>query len=86
VITAVTGGTMKSYTYHIPADHAPGMHWYHSHFHGASAVHMQSGMVGAILVQSSSLPTIINTLYSTAELAVLSYHKFIADTYGECSR
>ena len=32
--TEVLPGCQQTYTYHIPANHHPGMHWYHAHYHG----------------------------------------------------
>eukprot|EP00808_Paulinella_micropora_P025307 g7364.t1 len=40
----------------IPADHAPGMHWYYSKPQGASALQVMSGMAGALWLESSSSP------------------------------
>jgi FtsP/CotA-like multicopper oxidase with cupredoxin domain len=44
------GGGSHTYDYVIPADHPPGLHWYHSHYHGSSALQVMSGLVGAIIV------------------------------------
>jgi FtsP/CotA-like multicopper oxidase with cupredoxin domain len=38
------------YDVHIPADHAPGTHWYHPHVHGSTAVQVINGMAGAIII------------------------------------
>ena len=32
------GGDSHTYVYDIPPEHAPGIHWYHSHYHGASTM------------------------------------------------
>lgn len=32
-VAAPNGGVVQ-YEYNIPQDHAPGIHWYHSHIHG----------------------------------------------------
>jgi FtsP/CotA-like multicopper oxidase with cupredoxin domain len=51
----------ESYTYniHIPSNHAPGLHWYHSHKHGSSALQVMGGLVGAIYVNpiTAQVPT-----------------------------
>jgi len=38
----------------IPHDHAPGLHWYHSHHHGATMLHMLNGLVGTIVVEDDN--------------------------------
>ena len=35
----------------LPAFHAPGTHWYHSHRHGSTAIQVAGGMVGALIVK-----------------------------------
>lgn len=40
-----------TYKYHLPADHAPGLHWYHAHYHGSSALQLMGGLVGALIVE-----------------------------------
>ena len=35
----------------IPADHPAGTYWYHPHKHGAVALHLVSGMAGAIIIE-----------------------------------
>jgi FtsP/CotA-like multicopper oxidase with cupredoxin domain len=40
-----------TYKYHLPADHAPGLHWYHAHHHGSSALQLMGGLVGAMIVE-----------------------------------
>ncbi|KAJ3228414.1 hypothetical protein HDU81_006178 [Chytriomyces hyalinus] len=44
-------GETFQYKYTIPDNHAPGLHWYHSHKHGASALQVMGGLVGAIYVR-----------------------------------
>lgn len=40
------------YTYFLPEDHAPGTHWYHAHLHGSTAIQVQGGMAGALIVDA----------------------------------
>ncbi|MEM7480812.1 MAG: multicopper oxidase family protein [Acidobacteriota bacterium] len=42
----------NTYTYALPPDHAPGTHWYHAHLHGATALQVQGGMAGALIVDA----------------------------------
>jgi FtsP/CotA-like multicopper oxidase with cupredoxin domain len=43
-------GQTLTYEYDIDADHASGINWYHTHLHGATAIQMEGGMAGAIVV------------------------------------
>ena len=50
---APEGGSLL-YRYEIPVAHAPGLHWYHAHTHGSSAMQIMGGLVGALIVQPPS--------------------------------
>lgn len=39
------------YAYQIPTNHAPGLHWYHAHHHGSSALQIMGGLVGALIIE-----------------------------------
>lgn len=43
-------GESLLYEYDIDADHASGLNWYHTHAHGSTAIQMEGGMAGAIVV------------------------------------
>lgn len=47
---APPGGTLR-YRIAIPADHEPGLYWYHPHAHGATYAQVTNGMSGAIVVE-----------------------------------
>ena len=47
---AIEPGQSFQYVYHIPDDHAPGLHWYHPHFHGSSAAQVFGGGYGLLEV------------------------------------
>src|SRR6202166_3421597 len=47
---AVPGDTLH-YVVNIPADHPPGLFWYHTHPHGESHRQALDGMSGAIVIQ-----------------------------------
>ena len=49
MIEIVPGGN-KQYVFDIPADHPPGLNWYHPHHHGSTAVQGVTGMAGGIVV------------------------------------
>ena len=46
-------GTSLEYTYTLPFDHYPGIHWYHAHHHGSTALHVEMGIFGAILIENN---------------------------------
>ena len=44
-------GETFDYEYHIPANHPPGIYWYHPHCHGNTAAQTTAGLTGAIIIQ-----------------------------------
>jgi FtsP/CotA-like multicopper oxidase with cupredoxin domain len=54
VFVMVDPGESHTYEYRIPADHLPGLFWYHPHHHGQVAPQLSAGMVGAIVVQGAT--------------------------------
>lgn len=44
-------GQSMDYAFALPADHPPGLYWYHPHHHGSTAVQAVSGMAGGIIVR-----------------------------------
>lgn len=49
MISVPPGGDFD-YSFTVPADHPPGLYWYHPHQHGSTAVQAVSGMAGPIIV------------------------------------
>jgi FtsP/CotA-like multicopper oxidase with cupredoxin domain len=47
---AIEPGAQYDYTFKIPADHPPGLYWYHPHHHGSTAVQAISGMAGGLII------------------------------------
>ena len=47
---SIPPGATYDYAFQLPADHPPGMYWYHPHHHGSTAVQAVSGMAGGIIV------------------------------------
>ena len=43
-------GASFEYLFQLPADHPPGLYWYHPHLHGSTAVQAVSGMAGGVIV------------------------------------
>jgi suppressor of ftsI len=44
-------GERFQYEYQIPADHPPGLYWYHPHVHGSVHTQLFAGMAGAIIIE-----------------------------------
>jgi suppressor of ftsI len=55
-------GEALDYTLVIPADHLPGLHWYHTHPHGESERQVLDGMSGALIVEGIEryAPAVVN--------------------------
>ena len=51
VFVAVAPGESFDYDYRLPADHPPGVFWYHPHLHHLVADQLFGGLCGAIVVQ-----------------------------------
>lgn len=51
VLLAIMPGSTYVYEYDIPSDHPAGTFWYHPHKHGATAMHLFSGMAGALIIE-----------------------------------
>ncbi|WP_341952167.1 multicopper oxidase family protein [Salinibacterium sp. TMP30] len=51
VFVTVEAGDSFDYQYELPADHPPGVYWYHPHHHGFVADQVFSGLYGAIIVE-----------------------------------
>src|SRR5690606_17310470 len=50
VLIRVEPGTQVNYKISIPADHNPGLYWYHSHLHGISEAQVMGGLSGGLIV------------------------------------
>jgi len=51
VLLAIDPGDTFEYAYDLPADHPPGVYWYHPHHHGNTAEQVAAGLYGAIIVE-----------------------------------
>jgi FtsP/CotA-like multicopper oxidase with cupredoxin domain len=51
VFLTVMPGHSQDYELHIPADHPPGLFWYHPHAHHFSNEQVRNGMAGALIVE-----------------------------------
>jgi FtsP/CotA-like multicopper oxidase with cupredoxin domain len=50
VFLSVAPGRTQQYEIRLPANHPPGLYWYHPHLHGFSDMQVRNGMSGAIIV------------------------------------
>jgi len=77
VFVSAEPGESLVYPYHIPTDHSPGTHWYHSHYHGSSTYQVMGGLVGAIIVEPTPAQNIPLSITEADEyLLVISRLKF----------
>ena len=53
VFNVVEPGHSFRYEYRLPADHPPGVYWYHPHHHGMVADQIFAGLFGAIIVEDA---------------------------------
>jgi FtsP/CotA-like multicopper oxidase with cupredoxin domain len=53
VFVTVDPATSFNYEYKLPADHPPGVYWYHPHHHGMVADQIFAGLFGAIIVEDA---------------------------------
>lgn len=51
MFVSVEPGASFQYEYRLPADHPPGVYWYHPHHHGMVADQVFAGLYGAIIVE-----------------------------------
>ncbi|HEV7594986.1 MAG TPA: multicopper oxidase family protein [Gemmatimonadaceae bacterium] len=60
VFLRVAPGQTQNYEFLLPADHPPGLFWYHPHPHGFSDEQVRNGMGGALIVEGllDSFPTL----------------------------
>ena len=55
VFVTVAPGAGFDYEYRLPADHPPGVYWYHPHHHGMVAEQIFGGLFGAIVVEDADV-------------------------------
>ena len=51
IFITVDPGRSFDYAYQLPADHPPGVYWYHPHHHGMVADQIFAGLYGTIIVE-----------------------------------
>ena len=92
VFVEVMPGESFDYSYRLPADHPPGVYWYHPHHHGLVAGQIFAGLFGAIIVEepdaipvNSERVLIVSdtTLDSAGNIAAVSPMERMAGREGE---
>ena len=75
-VTKSTGGNGKVnvYKFKVPDDHHPGNHWYHSHKHGTSALHVMGGLIGSLTVSPSEPSDIPIEIASMTRMNLIFSH------------
>lgn len=78
-------GESLRYEYQLQADHAPGLNWYHAHYHGSTTLQLMGGLVGALIVEPSAsnrenIPSSIHS--ATSHLLVITRIIFVQETSG----
>jgi suppressor of ftsI len=60
VFLRVAPGQTQDYEFQLPANHPPGLFWYHPHPHGFSDEQVRNGMAGGLIVEGllDSFPTL----------------------------
>lgn len=76
-------GTVR-YSIQVPQDHPAGSFWYHPHRHGAVALHLASGLAGALIVEDrvngiNSLPAVTA---AAEKILVIQQIRYAADGAG----
>ncbi|KAJ3292271.1 hypothetical protein HDU76_007181, partial [Blyttiomyces sp. JEL0837] len=76
IFVEVQPGKSWTYSYDIPIDSPPGLHWYHSHLHGSSAMQVMGGLVGAIYVSPplNTAITALQQLNSLRRILMVAHH------------
>ena len=54
VLLHIDAGATFDFRFDIPANHAPGLNWYHPHAHGHGTPQMFGGMAGAVIFRSEA--------------------------------
>lgn len=57
IFLKVEPGQSQLYEIDVPSDHPAGTFWYHSHFHGSTALQVSSGMAGALIIRGNRYPS-----------------------------
>ncbi|KAK7196863.1 Multicopper oxidase [Novymonas esmeraldas] len=82
-IVARPGETLV-YKISVPRDHEPGLHWYHTHSHGAVYFQLMGGLFGAIDVGEGDFMTTPVHPFRGWDSQVLMVHLYRLQSSGRC--
>jgi FtsP/CotA-like multicopper oxidase with cupredoxin domain len=100
VTGSAEGGNEITYSFKIPHDHAPGMHWYHSNVaddtygdssagsttNGTAALHMMNGLVGAFHVLPEDDQVLPSRLVTMDRVELVMTHVMLAQNDRDSSQ
>ncbi|MGV8896325.1 MAG: multicopper oxidase family protein [Rhodoglobus sp.] len=70
VLIRIDSGATFDYRYQIPADHPPGVYWYHPHHHGIAAEQVFGGLYGAIIVEETEpIPATVERVLVVSDIS-----------------
>lgn len=80
VLLKIEPGSEQQYIIDVPLDHAPGTFWYHAHVHGSTAIQVNSGMAGALIIEGG-LDDVAGVV--EAEDKIFLFQHLLYDEQGE---
>jgi FtsP/CotA-like multicopper oxidase with cupredoxin domain len=84
MFVTVAAGDSFDYQYELPANHPPGVYWYHPHHHGFVADQIFGGLYGAIIVEDPDpIPASRERLLVVSDITLDSTGKIPAATAME---
>ncbi|MFC5929472.1 multicopper oxidase family protein [Cryobacterium melibiosiphilum] len=92
MFVSVAAGDTFDYEYVLPANHPPGVYWYHPHAHGSVADQVFGGLYGAIIVEdpvpiaaSRERVLVISdiTFTGVGDIAAATAHEIMSGREGE---
>lgn len=82
--TTVGASGQLFYKLSLPRDHEPGLHWYHSHSHGASYQQVMGGLFGAIVIGEGSWLVAPKHPFRDWDDTVLLFHLYRLGPSAQC--
>lgn len=82
VLLEINPGETRDFRFAIPSGHLMGTHWYHAHHHRSTALHVQGGQAGVLLVEpskDSNLPLDLKQLYDLHSRVMILQHWLFAN-------
>ena len=67
---SIEPGQVFDYRFDLPADHPPGVFWYHPHRHGTVADQLFGGLYGALIVEGDQVPVSRDRVLVVSDLSL----------------